>query len=116
MGQYNYYGEGPTIYTLTDEAGKQWDFELLDEMDYADSHYYAMTPATESKEENLSKNQELVIMRVVEDEQTGEEELEMVNEEEMERIGAIFMERLGIMEDALYEDDNDYNYSDYFEE
>ncbi len=116
MGQYNYFDDGPTLYTLTDEDGKQWNFELLDEMDYADSHYYAMTPASDSKEKSLSGDQPLIVMRVIEDEQTGEEDFEMVDEAELERIGPIFMERLGILEDSLYEDEETYNYSDYFEE
>ncbi len=106
----HYYGEDAVIYSLTDEDGKQWEFELLDEMDYADAHYYALTPVAESEQEALASNRPLVVMRSVENEQTGEEEMETVSDDEFERIGAVFMDRLGIMEDALYEDDDDFNY------
>ncbi len=107
----HYYGEDAVIYSLTDEDGKQWEFELLDEMDYADAHYYALTPVTKSSEEALASDRPLIVMRAVENEQTGEEEMETVADDEFERIGSIFMDRLGIMEDALYEDEDDaFNY------
>ncbi len=107
----NYYDEDAVIFSLIDEDGKQWEFELVDEMDYADAHYYALTPVAQSPEEALQTDRMLTVMRAVENEQTGEEEMETVSDEEFERVGGIFMERLGIMEDALYEDeDDDFNY------
>lgn len=107
MAERNYYDEDPVIYSLTDDEGKQWEFELLDEMDYADEHYYAFTPVAEDKADALSMDHPLVIMRSVEDPQTGAEELEMISDDEFERIGSIFMERLGTMEEDLY-DEYDY--------
>ena len=112
MQERNYYDEDPVIYSLTDDEGKQWEFELLDELDYADEHYYAFTPVSENKEDALSMDRPLVIMRSVEDAQTGAEELEMVSEDEFERIGSIFMERLGAMEEDLYEDDDEMYFED----
>lgn len=109
MPDNNYYDHDPVIYSLTDEGGKQWEFELLDELDIADEHYYAFTLAAQSKEESVSMDRPLVIMRTVENEQTGAEEMEMVPEDEFERIGSIFMERLGAMEEDLYDDDFDYD-------
>ena len=109
MPDNNYYDHDPVIYSLTDEDGKQWEFELLDELDIADEHYYAFTLAAQSKEESVSMDRPLVIMRTVENEQTGAEEMEMVPEDEFERIGSIFMERLGAMEEDLYDDDFDYD-------
>ncbi len=108
------YNEEPMVYTLTDEDGKQWMFELLDEMDYGDDHYYALTPLPQTKEEALSEDQELIVMRAVENPQTGEEQMETLDEDELDLIGDIFLERLGAMEDALYEDEDD-EYDGYFD-
>lgn len=108
MSENSFYSEDAMIYSLTDEDGKQWEFELLDEMDYADAHYYALTPAMQSEEDSLTQARSLVVMRAVENEETGEEEMETIGEDEFERIGAIFLERLGVMEDALYDDEEDY--------
>lgn len=101
-----YYDDEPTIYSLTDADGKLWEFELLDEMDLGDDHYFALTPSISDRKTALSENPSLVVMRTVLNEQTGEEEMETVAEDELERIGNIFMERLGLMEDALYEDED----------
>ena len=105
MPENSYYGEEPIIYTLTDEDGKQWEFELLDEMDFGDNHYYALTLASNG-ETGLFENRPLTVMRAVLNPDTGEEEMETVEEDEFERVGSVFMERLGVMEDALYEEDD----------
>lgn len=74
------------IFLLTDENGKESQFELIDEAEMDGNVYYAMVPV----EENSS---EYVILKVVTDE-NGEDMLETVDDDdEFERIADIFDDR-----------------------
>lgn len=83
---------GPDIITLSDDDGKEYQFELLDRLDRDGNIYFAMVPVI--SEENLSEDDgELVILRV-----SGEGEdqyLEFIeDEDEFNEVSKIFMENL----------------------
>ena len=75
--------EEPEIFLLTDENGKESQFELIAETEMDGALYYAMIPIEEGSEE-------YVILKVVTDE-NGEDMLESVDDDdEFEKIADIF--------------------------
>lgn len=74
------------IFLLTDETGKESQFELIDEAEMDGNVYYAMVPVEEN-------SNEYVILKVVTDE-NGEDILETVDDDdEFEKIADIFDDR-----------------------
>jgi uncharacterized protein YrzB (UPF0473 family) len=84
---------GPDLLTLLDEEGEEHNFEVLDSAEFEGNSYMALVPVPESPEDILDDADELVILRVVEED--GEEFLEAIeDEDEFDRVGAFFTERL----------------------
>lgn len=94
---------GDNIISISDEDGNDFELLILDEADYNGTHYLALTEATDpEKEENL----EVIILKVIEDEATGEELLSTVDsEDELEAIYQIFEDQMFSDEDPVDEDD-----------
>ncbi len=85
---------GNDILTLEDETGAEHSFEVLDAIDTGENRYLALTPVFDGPEELLEDSGDLVIVKVITDE-NGEEILVTIdNEEEMDEVADIFMERL----------------------
>jgi uncharacterized protein YrzB (UPF0473 family) len=92
---------GPDLLTLLDEDGVEHSFEVLDSAEFEGNSYMALVAMPENPEDILDETDELVILRVAEDD--GEEFLEAIeDEDEFERVGAFFTERLA--EDFDFED------------
>ncbi len=84
---------GNDILTLEDETGAEHSFEVLDAIDTGENRYLALTPVFDGPEELLEDSGDLVIVKVITDE-NGEEILVTIdNEEEMDAVADIFMER-----------------------
>ena len=89
---------GDNIISLTDEDGNDFDLVILDEADLNDVHYLALT---ESKDPDQEENLEVIILKVITDEETGEELLSTVDsDEELEAIYQVF-------EDQMFSEDDD---------
>jgi len=83
--------------TITDEDGKEYELEVLAEMEYQDAEYLAVIPAgsDDGEEGELEVS---ILKRVLED---GEEILATVDDEtELEAV-------YGVMMDMLYEEDEE---------
>ena len=88
----------PDIITLTDEDGKEFNFEVIDAADYNDEHYLAVVPYAEDSAELLEEDANLIIMKVCEDD--GEEYLDVVDDdEEIIEVGNVFAKRLSELYD-----------------
>ncbi len=83
----------PDLMTLVDEDGKEHMFEVLDAIETDDGRYLAMVPHYDEVEELLESDAELVIMKVLCDDE-GEYLEAIDNEKEFSSISAIFTERL----------------------
>ena len=87
------------IYTLTDEDGKESDFELIGRHDIDGQSYVALAPVDEDGEEEGSEDEDeigFVVLRVAEED--GEEIFVTIDDdEEFDRIADIF-------EDELFQD------------
>ncbi len=89
QGEYD-----PYILSLTDEDGKEYNFEVLDDIDYEDGRYMALQPVHEDAEAVLADSGELVILKVVTEEDGDEALIEIEDDDEYEDVAAIFADRL----------------------
>ncbi len=81
------------LIVLTDEEGNEHQFELVDSVEHNGETYVALF-ADLPPEEMLEDDGNLVIMKIVAEE-NGEEILELIeDDEEFEEVSEIFMERL----------------------
>ena len=83
----------PDLISLTDDDGKEYQFEILDQIEYNDEHYLALMPKYDDPKEMLESDGELVVLKVIVE---GDEELfeEIEDDEEYEDVAGIFIDRL----------------------
>lgn len=98
----NEYGDN--IISISDEDGNDFDLLILDEADMNGVHYLALCESTTPEEE---ENVEIIILKTITDEATGEELLSTVDsDDELEAIYAVFEERM-FSEDEDYEEEDE---------
>ncbi len=83
----------PDLISLTDDEGKEYQFEILDQIEYNDERYLALMPKYDDPKEMLDSDGELVVLKVIVE---GDEELfeEIEDDEEYEDVAGIFIDRL----------------------
>lgn len=85
----------PYIISLSDEDGTEYQFEVLDDIDYLDARYLALLPVYDDPEEMLRDSGELVILKAVPGEDPTDEEYEEIQDDaEYEEVAALFADRL----------------------
>ncbi|MBR5486244.1 MAG: DUF1292 domain-containing protein [Oscillospiraceae bacterium] len=85
----------PELLSLLDEDGNEIKFEVLDTLELDDNRYLALVPVIDDPQEMLDSDDQMVILKVITDDEAGEEYLEPIdNEEEFNKVAAIFMENL----------------------
>lgn len=93
---------GDNIISISDDEGNDFELLILDEADMNGVHYLALCESTTPEEE---ENVEIIILKSIVDEATGEEMLSTVDsDDELEAIYQIFEERM-FSEDEYDEDD-----------
>ncbi|MPN45480.1 hypothetical protein SDC9_193047 [bioreactor metagenome] len=76
------------------------EFEHIDTLEYNGGVYVALVPVYNAEDESLEGDGELVILKVLTDEEKGEDVLSTIeDEEEYDEVANQFMERL----DDFYE-------------
>lgn len=90
-GNENEYS--PDLMTLVDEEGKEHSFEVLDAIETDDGRYLAMVAHFENPKDILDDEDELIIMKVLDDDD-GEYLESIESEEEFNTVSALFTERL----------------------
>ena len=100
------------LVTLTDEDGVEHTFELADTLEHNGNNYVALIAAIDDgAEEYLEDDGDLVIMKIV-SEENGDEILELIeDDDEFDEVSDIFMDRLSDMYefeegDEVGEDEN----------
>lgn len=84
----------PDIVSVVDEDGVEHTFEELDRIETDDGRFIALLPIYNEAEEIIDSDGELIILKVVEDED-GETYLEPIEDDEIfNSVGKIFEERL----------------------
>ncbi|MGN1348460.1 MAG: DUF1292 domain-containing protein [Acutalibacteraceae bacterium] len=84
------------IITVTDDDGKEHQFEEIDRIETEDAKYVALLPVLESAEEILEDDGDVIVLKVIEE--NGETYLQQIeDEEEFADISDIFQERIADM-------------------
>ncbi|HCC00355.1 MAG TPA: DUF1292 domain-containing protein [Ruminococcaceae bacterium] len=96
--------EGQLI-SLLDEEGHEHEFEHLATVEYQDSSYVGLLPVNEEPEQMLEGDGELVVLKIVADEETGEDVLVSIEDEEEFRAVSQEFEKLLEEEYEIHEDD-----------
>ena len=91
--------EESNIITLTDEDGKEIDFEVIGDAEIEGDVYYAMTPA--GAQENNEGIIEYVLLKLVEDEDGEEVFVTVDDEDEFDKVADFF--------DDLFDSEEDYD-------
>jgi uncharacterized protein YrzB (UPF0473 family) len=83
----------PDLISLTDDDGKEYKFEILDQIEYNDERYLALRPEYDDPQKMLDDDGELVVLKVIE---VGDEEQfeEIEDDDEYEDVTGIFIDRL----------------------
>lgn len=83
----------PDLITVQDDDGNEIVFEELDRIETDQGRYVAMLPTYDTEEEMLESDNELIILRVLEE---GEETFlaPIEDDEEFDEVAEIFEERL----------------------
>lgn len=83
----------PDLITLTDDEGKEYNFEVLDAIETDESRYLALLPQYDDPKAMLDDSGELVIVKV--QEENGEEYFcEIEDDDEYETVADAFVDRL----------------------
>ena len=86
----------PDIISIVDEEGKEHIFEELDRIETDTGRYVALLPLPESPDKITEGDDELIILRV--EEENGEAYLcPIEDDDEFNEVGAAFEERLSEM-------------------
>ena len=94
-----------TLITLLDEDGNEQEFEHLATLDYEGSTYVALAPAFSEPEELVESDGELVVLKVTQEDESGEEMLESIaDENEFQTVLRKFEKMLEADYDILDED------------
>ena len=96
---------GDNIISISDDEGNDFELLVLDEADMNGVPYLALTEAKNPEEE---ENLEVIILKVIQDEESGEDLLSTVDsDDELEAIYQIFEDQMFADDDGPAEDDQD---------
>lgn len=94
---------GDNIISISDEDGNDFDLLVLDEAIYRDVRYLALSESLSPEEE---ENLDIIILKVIEDEATGEEILSTLDDDqELEAVYQIFEEQMFADDEIVGEED-----------
>lgn len=84
------------LLSLLDEEGNEHEFEHLATVEYQGASYVALTPVFDKAEDLVASDASLVILKIVEDEETGEDVLAALeDDDEFDAVSAEFEKLLG---------------------
>ncbi len=95
------------LVSLVDEDGNEYEFEILDEIDYKDGHYYALMPLFNMPEEGIDSESTYMIFEAVEDENGDPQLAEVDDDDLLDEIAEIFEANFDAEEDSDEENDEE---------
>ena len=96
---------GDNIISISDDEGNDFELLVLDEADMNGVHYLALTEAKNPDEE---ENLEVIILKVIQDEESGEDLLSTVDsDDELEASYQIFEDQMFADDDGVPDDSDD---------
>ena len=85
---------GNDIIGLVDEEGNEASYEMIDALERDGVTYVALLPVSENPVEQLDEDYQVMILKMVPDENGEEMLLSLDNEEEFNEVWAAFEDRL----------------------
>ena len=92
------------LISLLDDEGNEYEFEIIEELDYQDRHYYALMPLFDmpDDEQEDSENVYMIFEDIIDE--NGEPQLAEIDDEALlDTLAEMFEEKL----DEALEDDDD---------
>ena len=83
------YNEADLI-SLLDDEGNEYEFEVIDEIDYKDGHYYALMPLFDLPDQDIEQGSTYMIFEAVEDENGYPQLAEIEDDDLLDEIAEIF--------------------------
>ncbi len=78
------------LVSLVDDDGNEYEFEVLDEIDYKDGHYYALAPQFDLPDQDIESGSTYMIFEAVEDEDGQPQLAEIADEDLLDELAEIF--------------------------
>ena len=96
--------EEADLVSLVDDEGNEYEFQVLDEMDYEEGHYYALLPLFDLPEQDIEQGETYMIFEAVEDEDGNPQLAEIEDEDLLDEIAEVFESRFAEMDEEEDED------------
>ena len=91
------------LLTLLEDDGQEHEFEIIDELENDDGHFFALVPTQQEAEEPASDAETYYIFEVIEED--GEEQLQEVEDDALlDKLADIFETRFN---EAYFEDEEE---------
>ena len=91
------------LISLLDDEGNEYEFEIIEELDYKDGHYYALMPLFDMPDEEDSENVYMIFEDIIDE--NGEPQLAEIDDEALlDTLAELFEEKF---DEAMYEDDEE---------
>lgn len=94
------------LVSLLDDEGNEYEFEIIEELDYEDKHYYALMPLFEIPDEEDTENVYMIFEDIMDE--NGEPQLAEIDDEELlDTLAALFEEKFDLFMGEFDEEDDD---------
>lgn len=94
------------LVSLLDDEGNEYEFEIIEELDYEDKHYYALMPLFEIPDEEDTENVYMIFEDIMDE--NGEPQLAEIDDEELlDTLAALFEEKFDLFMAEFDEEDED---------
>ena len=93
------------LVSLLDDEGNEYEFEIIEELDYEDKHYYALMPLFEIPDEDDTENVYMIFEDI---EENGEPQLAEIEDEELlDTLAGLFEEKFDLSMSEFDEEDGE---------
>ena len=91
------------LVSLLDDEGNEYEFEIIEELDYKDKHYYALMPLFDMPDEEDNENVYMIFEDMMDE--NGEPQLAEIDDEALlDTLAELFEEKF---DEAMYDEDDE---------
>ena len=94
------------LISLLDDEGNEYEFEIIEELDYKDGHYYALMPLFEMPDEENNEGVYMIFEDIVDE--NGEPQLAEIDDEALlDTLAELFEEKFDLFMGDFDEEDDE---------
>jgi len=94
------------LVSLLDDEGNEYEFEIIEELDYEDKHYYALMPLFEIPDEDDMENVYMIFEDLLDE--NGEPQLAEIDDEELlDTLAGLFEEKFDLTMSEFDDEDEE---------